>query len=188
MDEILPYSLEDMCGEHLKFRNFIECGDTFNKNEVDNLPQSEKTYDALINLAKLVVDPVIKEFGEINLTYAFAGPELTKLIKGRIAPSLDQHASYELNTRGKRVCGRGGAAVDFNINNIGSFFLSRWIVHNCSYDRLYYYGNKRPIHVSSGPENSRSVVVMKRSIVSSKLIPRNYTGKKFLELERDPLG
>ena len=38
-----------------------------------------------------------KEFGKIILTYGFASYELTKKIKNRIYPKLDQHSGYEKN-------------------------------------------------------------------------------------------
>jgi hypothetical protein len=44
-------------------------------------------------------------------------------------------------------------------------------VENTPFDRLYFYGDDRPIHVSVGPDNSRQVVLMRKG-KSGKLIPR----------------
>ena len=57
-------------------------------------------------------------FGAIKLTYGFASPALTRQIKGRIDPKIDQHASCEVTTRGAPVCPRFGAAVDFLVESI----------------------------------------------------------------------
>ena len=32
--------------------------------------------------------------------------------------------------------------------------VATWIAANCHFDRLYFYGKDRPIHVSFGPELS----------------------------------
>lgn len=57
-----------------------------------------------------------------------------------------------------------------------------WIVTNLPYDRLYYYGKDRSLHVSVGPDNSKMVVTMGRN----KLGNRAPTGTSYNEqaLER----
>jgi len=38
--------------------------------------------------------------------------------------------------------------------------VAQWIVKNTPFDRLYFYGDHRPLHVSYGPENKREIVLM----------------------------
>ena len=49
-----------------------------------------------------------------------------------------------------------------------------WICRNTAFDRLYFYGDDRPLHVSVGPENSRQIVVM-RLHASGRLMPKVVT-------------
>jgi hypothetical protein len=149
---MLP-SLDERCGEHFTFRDLIECGETQAKTGIPNIPAQPETYNALARLATLVLDPVIDYFGPITLTYGFCSRELAKHIPGRITPELDQHASHELNTRGKPICKRLGAAVDFVVSDESMLEVAQWIINNTAFDRLYFYGDSRPLHVSCGPES-----------------------------------
>ena len=97
----------------------------------------------------------------IKLTYGFASPELNRNIPARIAPKIDQHAAHEINRRGNLVCSRLGAAVDFLVEYESMLEVAQWIVKHCSFDRLYFYADDRPIHVSTSSENTMSVVIMK---------------------------
>ncbi|MGH9424850.1 MAG: DNA phosphorothioation-associated putative methyltransferase, partial [Terriglobia bacterium] len=54
---ILP-RLDEQCGEHFLFRDFIQCGETQAKTGVPNLPEQVETYNALTRLATLILDPV----------------------------------------------------------------------------------------------------------------------------------
>lgn len=150
--------LDEPCGTHFTFRDFAECGETWRAAQIPNVPQAPDSYNALCDLCVLVVDPVIEYFGAIELTYGFASTALTKCISHGIAPELDQHAAHERSKRGKYVCERGGAAVDFLVRDEDMVEVARWIASNCAYDRIYVYGSDRPIHVSVGPQNSRSIV------------------------------
>jgi hypothetical protein len=97
------------------------------------------------------------------LTYGFCSRELAKHVPDRNAPALDQYASCELNTRGQPICKRLGAAVDFIVTDERMLEVAQWIVQHTPFDRLYFYGDERPLHVSCGPENSREVVIMKEA-------------------------
>ena len=90
---------------------------------------------------------------------------------GRVAPNLDQHAAHELNRNGRKVCERGGAAADFQVAGISSREVARWIVSNTRFDRLYFYGPDRPIHVSAARDPNREIVLM-REIASGRRVPR----------------
>jgi hypothetical protein len=37
------------------------------------------------------------------------------------------------------------------------FEVAQWVAANTPFDRLYYYGEARPIHVSYGPDHKREV-------------------------------
>jgi DNA phosphorothioation-associated putative methyltransferase len=152
--------LDQRCGKTFTYRQLIECGETWERTKVDNLPESAESLNALYELVTQVLDPVVEYFGGIKLTYGFAGQRLTRLISGRIAPALDQHAACERNARGKPICARGGAAVDFVVEFENMREVAEWIFSNCVFDRMYFYGNDRPLHVSIGPELNRDVIEM----------------------------
>lgn len=174
-------NLNEKCGRHLTFRDLIQCGETQAKTSIPNIPEHPETYNALARLAALVLDPLIAYFGPIALTYGFCSRELAKHIPGRIAPELDQHAGHELNTRGKPICKRLGAAADFIILDESMLEVAQWIVNNTPFDRLYFYGNARPLHVSYGSEGKREVVLMKAS-GKGLLIPKVVGIEAFLTL------
>ena len=163
--------LDTPCGVNFKYRDLVECGETWTRTRVDNTPKSPATYNALCDLARYVLDPVIDYFGAIKITYAFAGRSLTKHIPGRIDPSRDQHASCESTAKGRPICGRGGAAVDFLVEFEDMSEVANWVAANTPFDRLYYYDRQRPIHVSYGPEHSRQYVHMLGTSTGG-LVPR----------------
>jgi len=139
------------------------------------------TYDALKMLAEFILDPVMEEFGGLELTYGLATSSLLKHIKTGIAPRLDQHASHELNTRGNRICDRDGAAADFRVSDVPSDQLARWVVQNTKFDRLYFYGIERPIHVSTAPDPRRQCTVLMRTS-SKHVVPKSSTADDFLSI------
>ena len=130
-----------------------------------------ESYTAFVELAEHVLDPVIDYFGMIRLTYGFCSPQLAKQIPGRIDPKLDQHAAHEKNRLGTPICSRLGAAVDFIVDDENMQEVAQWVVTNTPFDRLYFYGEDKPIHISYGPNQDRQVV---RMILgnSGRLVPR----------------
>lgn len=175
------------CGKHFSFRDFIECGETQRNFCTPNQPQQPQTFAALHDLATYVIDPIIEQFGMIELTFGFCSSTLGTKIPGRIAPKLDQHASFELNRLGNRICDRDGAAVDFILISRDMFKVSQWIVENLEFDRLYFYGPNRPIHISYSASPCRQVTIMKESEKSGRRIPRSYVDRDFAELEMSPI-
>ena len=169
--------LDELCGEHFSYRQLIECGETWRSLTAaggapfDNLPRVEATFAAMRTLCAAVLDPVTVHFGRLELTYAFASAALTRRIPGRIHPPADQHAGHEVNRRGKPICPRLGLAVDFLVPTADSREVARWIVTKTAFDRLYFYGSQRPLHVSVGPDHARQIVFM-RSGPSGRLIPK----------------
>ncbi|MGR8998237.1 MAG: DNA phosphorothioation-associated putative methyltransferase [Gammaproteobacteria bacterium] len=150
--------LDEPCGNYLTYRQLIECGETQQATGIPNLPKQADSYNALYDLAANLLDPVIDYFGMVRLTYGFCSHELGKHIKKRVAPKLDQHASHELNTKKNHICPRLGAAVDFIVDDEHMREVADWVVENTPFDRLYFYGDDRPIHVSYGPEQKKEYV------------------------------
>lgn len=144
------------CSRHFRYQQLICCGETWQRTQLANLPEQPASWQALAVLASNILDPVVDQFGPIELTFGFCSAALARLIRQnpqpRIAPALDQHASHELNSKGQPICSRLGAAVDFYSHQVSSTELARFIVEALSFDRLYYYGAERPVHVSVGPE------------------------------------
>ncbi|TBW50372.1 DNA phosphorothioation-associated putative methyltransferase [Marinobacter halodurans] len=173
--------LDRACGKYFKYRDFVECGETHIAEQTENRPKQPETYTALFDLAKNLLDPIIDYFGMVQLTYGFCSAELNKKIPGRIAPKLDQHASHELNKLGNPICKRLGAAVDFIVEDEDMLEVSQWIAENLEFDRLYFYGKDRPIHLSFSESPTQQVTVMTRSGKAQKLLPRSYSVDNFLE-------
>ena len=141
--------------------------------KIENLPANVATYGALYDLATNILDPTIEYYGSIRLTYGFCSNVLRKHIKARIAPKLDQHAAYELDSRGKFVCDRLGAAVDFIVEHEDMSGVVKWINDNLDFDRIYYYGPSCPIHVSYSANPVREITEL-RHAKGRKLVPRRF--------------
>lgn len=106
----------------------------------------------------------------IRLTYGFCSPELSRKIPGRIAPKLDQHAACEWNRKGEPICSRLGAAADFIVEDEDMAEVARWIMANLPYDRLYYYGKDRPIHLSHSQNPAGEAWEMR--VAGERRVPR----------------
>ena len=120
----------------------------------------------------------------IKLTYGFCSQELSKRIPKGIAPKLDQHCGYELNRLKKPICTRLGIAADFIVEDENMLEVALWIAENLEFDRLYFYGLDRPIHVSIGPENTKQVTLMQTS-ETGKLIPKTFSKlEKFISFAK----
>lgn len=157
-DHSLP-RLDEPCSKHFRYRDLIECGETWHRYQIDNRPQRAETYAAIRDLCARVLDPVVEQFGPIELTYAFVSPALDRLVRLKPYPRttrrLDQHAGCELNRNGRPYCTRLGLAADIQVAGVSQLLVARWVIANTGFDRLYFYGDGRPFHVSVGPENSR---------------------------------
>ncbi len=178
--QILP-DLDEPCGRFFTYRQLIACGETQAATGLANLPTRPDSYTALHDLAHAVLDPVIDYFGMIRLSYGFCSAALAKRIPGRIDPQRDQHAAHELNRLGKPICPRLGAAVDFRVEDESMLEVAQWVAANTPFDRLYYYGDDQPLHVSHGPEHNRQVVLMLAG-KSGRLVPKCLTINQFLEI------
>ena len=161
--------LDTLCGSHLTYRDLIECGETQKKLSIANLPKNVDTYNAFFDLATNILDPVIDYFGGIRLTYGLCTAELGRHINRRVAPDRDQHSSHEIKKNGTFICARLGAACDFIVDDEDMLEVAKWIFENLPFDRLYYYGNTSPLHVSFGPEHSRSAIQMTENRNGSRI-------------------
>ncbi|MEO7330294.1 MAG: hypothetical protein ABI193_17085 [Minicystis sp.] len=135
------------------------------------MTREPETFEAMRALCAAVLDPLVDHLGPITLTYGFASASLTRAIPARIHPPLDQHAGHERNRAGKPICSRLGFAVDLVVPGVDSRRAAAWIVEHTAFDRLYFYGADRPLHVSVGPEQARQIVHLRRG-PSGRLIPR----------------
>jgi hypothetical protein len=177
--------LDQLCGMNFSFRQLIECGETQARLGLPNRPTSPATYNALHDLAKNILDPVIDYFGSIRLTYGFCSSELAAKIEGRIAPRLDQHASHELNRNGVPICSRLGAAADFIVDDEDMLEVANWIVANLNFDRVYFYGRDKPLHVSYSFNPSEQVTIMTLYSHNGRRIPRTMFKKDFLQRQSE---
>lgn len=163
----------------------MECGSTWQRLSADasfdNRPKQLESYSALERLAEVVLDPVFSHFGPGVLTYGCASHGLTKEIPGGIAPGVDQHAACELGPKGQLICTRRGAAVDFHVEGVSTLTVAQWLVESCDFDRVYYYGPGRPLHVSVGPDRTGQIVVMKRK-GGGRLVPSVIRLDRFMAL------
>lgn len=179
--------LDDPCGQYLTFRELVHCGETQARLGLPNLPLNPKTYNALYALSKHVLDPVIEYFGAIKLTYGFCSDELRGKIKSRIAPKLDQHSSHECNRQGKLICERLGAAVDFLVEDDDMYEVALWIAENLPFDRMYLYGDGKPIHISYSIAQSRLVSLMIPT-KNGRLMPRTCSSQELPALLNRDFG
>jgi len=175
--------LDAPCGRFFTYRQIIECGETQARTGIANLPKQPDTYTALYELATHILDPIIDYYGMVQLTYGFCAPELARLILGRIAPKLDQHAACEQNRLGRPICSRLGAAVDFLVEDEDMIEVGRWIAQALPFDRMYLYGPDKPLHLSYGPEQTRQVTLMLSRGQEGRLVPSTITVDRLLALD-----
>lgn len=152
--------------------------------DIENIP-AEESLNAISRLCSDILLPIQNEFGEIHVTYGFTShsllKETQKLSPNHIAPNIDQHAAYELNSRGNSICTRGGAACDIFVPNFETrmYEVAKWAAENLPFDRMYLYGEERPIHLSFGPDNMRFIQVMKTSSEGKRFPGKRGTYKEF---------
>lgn len=147
--------------------------------EISNIPTSEQSKIQLDNLVNNILEPINKVLGAVNITYGFTSPELVRYIQKNspsgTAISLDQHASHEVNLKENRINKRDGAACDFLVKGYEKKMnhVVHFIVNNLNFDKIYYYGKDRPIHVSIGQYQEKHLQVM---CISKN--GRRYPGKR----------
>ena len=166
------FHLSQQASQHFSFEQLIQCGETLALTRINNLPKQAQTWEALSQLATHILDPVYEQFGPLKLSYGFCSPRLARLIAKNkyphIAPAIDQHCAHEVNSNGKIICNRLGAACDFIIENKSTDMktVARWISDNLKFDRMYYYGQNNPIHISYGPDMNQFLQLMKTNPIT----------------------
>lgn len=175
------FDLRTQCSRYFRYADLIECGETWRAlhdrgARVANLPARDETLAGIALLAKEILDPLHDRFGPLELTYGFAGPSLTRHIHGRISPPHDQHAGSEVTPRGALVCARRGQSCDLRVASAGALEVADWIRANLAFDRMYLYGDDRPLHVSYGPETAGKVYAMVKGMRA--VVPRDVTGRE----------
>lgn len=156
--------------------------------EINNTPRSAETIKSLEKLVASILIPVERKFGPLQITYGFTSADLTKYIAKNspagTAPKLDQHASCEVNSKNNPYCDRYGSACDFVVesNKNTMHLVTEWLSENLSFDRIYFYGVDRPIHISVGPDDSKFIQIMGKSAAGKRVPMRNGSNIKFLEL------
>ena len=171
-------NINDKCSKYFSYIDFIECSDTQKKVRVDNSPKELKTYQAISYLATKIMDPIFEQFGQPQITYGLCSHNLQKHIKKSVAPTLDQHAGSERNSKGNLICPREGFAVDFKIENITTDHVARYIVQHLEFDRLYFYGRDKPLHVSSNVFSDTRMIIMFNE-KNGRRIPKRVNSSEF---------
>ncbi|MFQ2517993.1 hypothetical protein ACK32E_19405 [Aeromonas caviae] len=153
--------LTHTCSNYFTFEMLFHCGETWQQMQCENVPEQEASWLAYQALAQKLLDPLVEQFGMPILTFGFCGHRLRRAIQGkpqpRIAPRLDQHAACELNRHGQLICHRQGAAIDLIYPARSSAQIANWLACHTPFDRLYFYGSERPLHLTHGPEQSRTM-------------------------------
>jgi hypothetical protein len=131
---------------------------------IENQPSTSESRQALEQLIKDILLPIERKFKRPQITYGFTSSELKRYIakhspKGT-APELDQHASCEMNGKNNEICKRGGAACDFIVDGVSTAVVVRYIVKHLNFDRIYYYGNDRSVHVSVSEQPHKHLQIM----------------------------
>ncbi|WP_394151519.1 hypothetical protein [Vibrio maritimus] len=139
-------------------------------------------------LTQEILRPLENQFSKPVITYGFTSHALLLWIlknsPGDMAPAIDQHAAMELNSKANRICKRDGAACDFYLKSHKGKMdkVAQFIIEHLPFDRLYFYGNDKPIHVSVGRDNSRYVQIRKTNAAGSRVPGRYRRGTHALEL------
>lgn len=154
-----------MISQYIFLEKFCTCTQTYQQHssDIDPYPWQPESHDAIADLFEYLLNPIIDHFGKDRfiLTYGFCSVDLKRYLeKGRnqTCAKVDQHCAHEVNSKGKLICDRLGAAADFRIADMKSDLLLEWIrVSGLPFDSLYYYGCDRSIHLSYGPQNKRHI-------------------------------
>jgi hypothetical protein len=146
---------------------------------LDNFPKEVESISSTLILTETILLPVTRKFGDIQITYGFTSPELNRYIQKNSSsgtyPSIDQHAASELNNANNHICKRHGLACDFIVDGYEKKMdqVMLFIVNNLNFNKIYYYGKNKALHVSVGNESDNHLQIMN---VSDK--GRRIPGKK----------
>jgi len=161
------------------------------QSTINNLPNEAESIRALIMLIELILKPVSKKFGSLKITYGFVSSTLNKLIQKQnpsgTCPLRDQHSSAEKNQLGNAICKRSGVACDFIVegfeNNMDMILI--YIVSELNFDKIYFYGKDKPIHISTNSEPAKHLQVMALSEKGRRIPGRRAYGSNAIVLARE---
>ena len=173
--------MDEYCSKHFRYKDILYCSSTQKETQVKNIPEQAATLVDICLLARSILDPLHEQFGSLELTYGFCSQLLSKHIKSRISPKLDQHAGSELNSAGNRICERGGMAVDFIVRGLSSLVVAKWIISNLDFDRLYFYGEDKPLHISANSYQPKKQIVLMLE-KNDRRVPKTISMDKFYSL------
>lgn len=153
-----------------------------------NEPFEQASITALDKLVSDLLVPLQVQFGECTITYGFTSAKLHTFIQKHspkgTAPKLDQHASYELNRLGNRICTRGGAACDITFINhqVSALALTNFIIRHLEFDKIYFYGKDRPLHVSVHEQPLKHLQVVKTGANGHRIPAQKAFGNNTIQL------
>lgn len=133
---------------------------------INNFPVEKESIEAIASLLVDILIPIQKKFGDLEITYGFVSKELNTYIqknsRSGTSPSIDQHSSHEINSNKVTICNRGGAACDFYVSSHKHemHYIVGFIVANLDFDKIYYYGKDRPIHLSVSKNMQKHLQIM----------------------------
>lgn len=160
------FSTQFFTMKYITLEEFCTCSQTYQhySDQIDPYPWQPESIEAIEKLCFHILDPIIDHFGQsnFNLTYGFCSVDLKKFLsvrRNQTCTKVDQHCAHEVNSKGKLICDRLGAAADFRIDQLDSSDLIRWIasIKKLPFDSIYFYSDSRPIHISYGPQQKRSI-------------------------------
>lgn len=166
-----------------------------NKHEIelDNTPTEVTSIKALALLLKEILIPINDKFGKITITYGFVSSELNSYIQKNSRtgtyPSIDQHSSHELNANNICICDRGGIACDFYVSGFENKMnvITDYIISKLEFDKLYYYGSTRPIHVSVSNAMQKHLQIMNESANGRRIPGKKAYGDEAVSLAKELL-
>jgi hypothetical protein len=160
---------------------------------LDNFPKESESIKSTILIIEKVLLPVSRKFNDIKITYGFVSPELNRYIQRNSSsgtyPSIDQHAASELNNAANKICKRHGLACDFTVNGYEKRMdeVMKFIVNSLDFDKIYYYGESRPIHVSVGEKAEKHLQIMNVSDKGRRIPGKKAFGNKAKALAEEQI-
>lgn len=158
--------------------------------DIDNTPSAASAV-YLHLLVKQILAPVAQTFGTLSISYGFTSAALSRYIQRHsaagTAPALDQHACCELNTKAKPICTRPGAACDFLVEGYEQSMhtIAHFICQQLPFDKLYFYGRDRPIHISVSDEPLQHLQLMHNSQHGRRYPGRRAFNDQAIELAKE---
>ena len=75
-------------------------------------------------------------------------------------------------------------AVDFIVRGTSSLVIAKWIISNLIFDRLYFYGEDKPLHISTNNHQPKKQIVLMLKRFGRR-VPKTISIDKFLILDLD---